>query len=305
MLGPILLSALALVEHAATDLARPNSDAKRLSDSPNIWVTHDFLSPLTVAHMRSKVPKDEAAYMPCIGQVDEFDSKRCTFLPIKGDALLEAALAKIGHAWNVDTSRLLPEGLPLIRYLPGAPAVGKHGDEDRHGIVPNATLVVYLTSSDPATSGAASGQTLFPEANVAVTPRPGSVLSFQNVDGAGLPHPNGKHLVSAVPKEAKGDRLVLQIPIKHEVGVPAYAYPEHVSGAKKPGQHEKMHGNADQKAAFAAAVAAGASLAVAYMAAKAAQFDQDQVPELEKAAKDTGKFDEADFLPGSAQLVAK
>ena len=50
--------------------------------------------------------------------------------------------------------------------------MGKHGDEDRHGVVPNATLVVYLTGS---TGGAATaaGQTVFPEAGVAVSPTPG------------------------------------------------------------------------------------------------------------------------------------
>lgn len=227
----------------AADLARPAVEAaERLSDAPNIWLARDFLSAATVAHMRSKVPTDEGAYRPCIGQVEEFDSKRCAFLPVQGDALLEAAVAQIGQAWNVDTSRL-QQGLPLIRYLPGAPPseciprllridtctyishphalgappVGKHGDEDRHGVVPNATLVVYLTGS---TGGAApaAGQTVFPEAGVAVSPTPGAVLAFQNVDAAGAPHPKGKHLVSAVPKDAAGDRLILQIPIVHGGG---------------------------------------------------------------------------------------
>jgi len=281
---------------APSDLARPmhhSSEGERLADSPNIWLTRDFLSPTTVAHMRSKVPKDESAYMPCIGQVDEFDSKRCTILPVAGDELLEAAVAKIGHAWGVDTTRLR-EGLPLIRYLPGAPPVGKHGDEDRHGVVPNATLVVYLTAADAAASGP-SGQTLFPEAGVSVTPQPGAILSFQNVDGAGAPHPKGKHLVSAVPKDAAGDRLVLQIPIAHAEGVAPYAYPEHVSGNKKPGEHEKLHGNADQKAAYQAAVAAGMSIAVAFMAAKSGKFNPDAEEELKKLAQESGKFADADF----------
>lgn len=105
----------------AADLARPAVEAaERLSDAPNIWLARDFLSAATVAHMRSKVPTDEGAYRPCIGQVEEFDSKRCAFLPVQGDALLEAAVAQIGQAWGVDTSRL-QQGLPLIRYLPGAP----------------------------------------------------------------------------------------------------------------------------------------------------------------------------------------
>lgn len=217
----------------SADLARPAVEAERLSDSPNIWIARDFLSAATVAHMRSKVPTDEGAYHPCIGQVEEFASKRCSFLPVQGDALLEAAVAQISHAWGVDTSRLA-QGLPLIRYLPGAPPVGKHGDEDRHGVVPNATLVVYLTGSSGGAAPAAAGQTLFPEAGVAVSPTPGAVLAFQNVDGAGAPHPKGKHLVSAVPKDAVGDRLILQIPIVHGGGgARPYAYPEHVSGNKK------------------------------------------------------------------------
>ena len=60
------------------------------------------------------------------------------------------------------------------------------------------------------------------------------MLAFQNVDGVGAPHPKGKHLVSAVPKDAEGDRLVLQIPITQGAGGARYAYPEHVSGNKKP-----------------------------------------------------------------------
>ena len=127
--------------------------------------------------MLSKVPKDEAAYSPCIGQVDEFDSKRCTFLPVVGDALLEAQLAKIEHSFDIDVAQLKSGGLPIIRYLPGAPPVGKHGDEDRHGLVPNATLVVYLTGATGG-GGSAAGQTVFPEAGVAVSPTPGRSLTL-------------------------------------------------------------------------------------------------------------------------------
>jgi len=170
-------ASLAFTGGEAADLARPAVEAaERLSDAPNIWLARDFLSEATVAHMRSKVPTDEGAYQPCIGQVEEFDSKRCAFLPVQGDALLEAAVARIGQAWNVDTSRL-QRGLPLIRYLPGAPPVGKHGDEDRHGVVPNATLVVYLTGATGG-GGSAAGQTVFPEAGVAVSPTPGRTLTL-------------------------------------------------------------------------------------------------------------------------------
>ena len=36
----------------------------------------------------------------------------------------------------------------------------------------------------------------------------------------------------------------------------------------RPGEHEKLHGNERQKGAYAAAAAAGMSIAVAFMAAK-------------------------------------
>jgi len=278
---------------SAADLAQPSVPAaQRLSSSPNIWLTHDFLSPATGAHMLSKVPKDEAAYQPCIGQVDEFASKRCAFLPVEGDALLEAAVSKIEHAWDIDVAEL-KKGLPIIRYLPGAPPVGKHGDEDRYGSVPNATLVMYLTAPSGAVTG---GQTIFADANVVVTPKQGSVLSFQNVDEFGGVHPLAKHTVSAVPADAGSDRLVVQVPIAHKGGgARPFAYPEHVSGGKKPGQHESMHGTDAQKGASQAALAAGFGIAIAYMAAKAGKFDEGDVDKLTEEAKATGKFSDADF----------
>jgi hypothetical protein len=289
---------LSLSLFSVSDLAKPaNPSATRLSAAPYIWLTHDFVPSSTVDHMLSKVPKDESAYSPCIGQVEEFDSKKCTMLATKDDPIMEAVISKVESTWGVDGKRLRADGLPIIRYLPGAPPVGKHGDEDRHGTVPNATLVMYLTAS----SGAA-GQTMFPDADIAVTPRAGSILSFQNVDGEGAPHPKAKHWVSAVPKDAPRDRIVVQIPIATPTnGEAPYAYAEHVSGAKKPGQHEKMHGNPDQKGAYQAAVAAGMSIAVAYMAAKAGKFEAGDEAALKTAAEETGKFDDADFVAGSAK----
>ncbi|EOD03739.1 hypothetical protein EMIHUDRAFT_439391 [Emiliania huxleyi CCMP1516] len=283
---------------SSSDLAQPTVPTERLSSSPDIWLTKGFLSPAEVKHLRTKVPADEAAYAPCIGQVDEFESKRCAFVPVAGDPLAEALVARLGEAWRVDTSRLVAAGLPLIRYLPGAPPVGKHGDEDRHGVVPNATLVLYLTGSDPAHP---AGQTIFPEAGVAVSPTPGAVLSFSNLDASGAPHPNGRHLVSAVPREAESDRLVLQVPLAHPAGgAPPHAYAEHVSGNKKPGEHEKLHGNAQQKGAYAAAVAAGMSIAVAFMAAKAGKFEAGDAASLEAAARATNEFAADDFKTKAA-----
>ena len=109
-------------------LAKPSASVPatttQLSSSPPIFLTKDFVSPAAVAHLRSKIPSDEGAYEPCIGQVDEFASKRCTFLPAAGDEVVEAVLASVERAWGVDTARLRERGVPIIRYLPGASASG-------------------------------------------------------------------------------------------------------------------------------------------------------------------------------------
>ena len=148
---PVAFRSWSLVVAAvvADDLARPDASSSfKLSSSPFLWRTDKFITASAVAHLLSNVPTDEAAFEPCINQVEEFASKRCTFLPIKEDKISQALLAKLSATWDVDVSRLAECGLPIIRYLPGAPAVGLHGDEDRHGSVPNATLVLYLTGSD-------------------------------------------------------------------------------------------------------------------------------------------------------------
>ena len=140
------LSMLLVATVAAKDLARPDAPSSyQLSSSPCLWRTDDFITPASAAHLLSRIPTDEAAFEPCLNQVHEFASKRCALLPVTGDKVTEALLTKLSATWDVDVARLVMRGLPIIRYLPGAPAVGLHGDEDRHGSVPNATLVLYLT----------------------------------------------------------------------------------------------------------------------------------------------------------------
>ena len=105
----MLTSLVAFIAVSAKDLAAPSTslETERLSSSPNIHITHEFLSSTAIAHLLSKVPKDESKYEPCIGQKEEFDSKRCTLLPTEGDEIAEAAIAKIGTTWGIDTSLLL------------------------------------------------------------------------------------------------------------------------------------------------------------------------------------------------------
>jgi len=280
-----LLTASQSLPHGSDLAAAPNHPGTRLASSPPIWLQEDFFSNNHVQEVLSRIPKEEAAWEPCVGQTKEFASKRCTMLPVKGDSFMDGMLNKIESAWDIDVGALR-NGLPVIRYLPGAPPVGLHGDMGHDGLVPNATLVMYLTDTDKNEDGSATGQTIFPDAHVAVTPRAGSLLSFQNTDELGRPHPHSRHSVGEVPKHAKKDRLVVQIPVIHEVGKRARAYPEHVSGpGKAPGEHEAKHGNAEQKAAYQAAIAAGCSIAAAYLAAKAGKYDESDKEQLEEAAK--------------------
>ena len=66
------------------------------------------------------------------------------------------------------------------------------------GLVPNRTLVAYLTDADAP----GSGETFFPALNVSVAPARGAVLAFDNTDAAGAPDPAMRHGVTAVAAAA-------------------------------------------------------------------------------------------------------
>merc|ERR1719253_1505473 len=130
-------------------------------------------------------------------------------LPVReGDAVVAAALDKIGAAWGVDVTPFRESGMPITRYLPGAAGRREHTDTSESGAVPNATLVLYLTDGDDG-----SGATVFPQVGVKVHPTRGSILSFMNHDAKGKPDKGARHGVSAVSFGARRDRIVLQIPL--------------------------------------------------------------------------------------------
>ena len=82
---------------AAKDLAAPQTAAGTHLHGPypSVWLTPVWA--LTTADsVISKVPThDESVWEPCVGQIDQFDSKRCTNLPVLGDAILEALLERV------------------------------------------------------------------------------------------------------------------------------------------------------------------------------------------------------------------
>ena len=238
MFGTWLLVSLCPLAASELDLAQrktlgTSSISRQLHASPNVWLHETFWSKSTVNHLIAKLPANAKEWTPCVGQSADYTSKQCTLLTVTNDSLLEAAVAKIGVAWDIDVSRLIIGGLPVIRYLPGAPAVGVHGDRGADGLVPNATLLVYLTGADdPDQMRGADGQTFFPHVGLRISPQQGAVLSFQNTDSMGAPDMAAQHGVGAIPAQANTNRLVVQIPVLHLPGRRAFAYSEHVSGNK-------------------------------------------------------------------------
>ena len=78
------------------DLAAPLHNGTRLHSTPPIWLTERFLSAEAVARVRTALPLvKEEEWFPCVNQQHEFASKRCYFLPVAGDAILEGAVRKV------------------------------------------------------------------------------------------------------------------------------------------------------------------------------------------------------------------
>ena len=103
----------------ASDASREAHGVPKLL-AAGLSLRRNVLSDAAVDHIVGLVPTDEALWAPCIGQIEEFASKRCTLIPV--DADVQRSLAAISATFGVDTSAL--DMLPIIRYLPGAPPVG-------------------------------------------------------------------------------------------------------------------------------------------------------------------------------------
>ena len=73
-----------------------------ISLAAGLTLRRNVLSGTAVDHIVGLVPADEAAWTPCIGQVEDFASKRCTLIPV--DADVQRSLAAISTTFGVDTS---------------------------------------------------------------------------------------------------------------------------------------------------------------------------------------------------------
>ena len=67
-----------------------------ISLAAGLTLRRNVITDTAVDHIVGLVPADEAAWAPCIGQVEEFVSKRCTLIPV--DADVQRSLAARGLA---------------------------------------------------------------------------------------------------------------------------------------------------------------------------------------------------------------
>ena len=56
-----------------------------ISLAAGLSLRRNVLSGTAVDHILGLVPADESLWVPCIGQVEEFASKRCTLIPVDAD----------------------------------------------------------------------------------------------------------------------------------------------------------------------------------------------------------------------------
>ena len=71
---------------------RGEVNGTQLSASPSIWLANDLLADSHVDGVLKLLPKDESEWTPCIGQVSEFASKRCTTLAVETEGVLPSLL---------------------------------------------------------------------------------------------------------------------------------------------------------------------------------------------------------------------
>ena len=188
-----------------------------ISLAAGLKLSRNVLSDAAVDHIVGLVPADDSSWVPCIGQVEEFASKRCTLIPV--GAKCSARFAAISSTFGVDTSAL--DMLPIIRYLPGAPPVGVPATSAPTASCPTARSSVPDRADAPNRARPSSRR------STSAWRAPAAPLAFDNTDAAGAPDPAMRHGVTAVAAAATRDRLVIQIPI-----LAGKAYAEHVSGSK-------------------------------------------------------------------------
>tara|TARA_B100000989_G_scaffold293085_1_gene269949 strand:+ start:1179 stop:1982 length:804 start_codon:yes stop_codon:yes gene_type:complete len=165
-------------------------------------VVPDFLSATEVAY--TLLLLTNSVWYPCPMQEAQWPMKRCTKLNV-------SHLASKMTAWRLSTpyvavTKDLPSTANRMRHCP-------HYDvfpERNSTIPPNATKLVYLTDTNVPSKF--SGQTIFPRANISVTPRAGTLVSWINTFPNGNRNPYSLHGVDVYGGDRP--RIAFQVPIE-------------------------------------------------------------------------------------------
>ena len=160
-----------------------------LEVTPDIRLIPDFLSNSEVEHLLSFVsllPWKPFTHKE--GDMLSMTSRTKSHVPAAGDPVVTAMITRIGRTLGLDVS--LVDGLPLVRSFGGHAPIDSHidvfsGSQRGEEVVPDASLLIYLTESGVATD--------FPNANTSVESIPGSLLLFRSVDDAGRPNKMTEH----------------------------------------------------------------------------------------------------------------
>ena len=164
-------------------------------------VVPDFLSVTEVAFTLSLLTS--SAWYPCPMQEAQWPMKQCTKLNVShlASKMIPFRLSMPYVAVTKD----LPSRANHMRHCP-------HYDvfpERNSTVPPNATKLVYLT--DANVPSRFSGQTIFPHANISVTPRAGTLVSWQNTFPDGTRNPYSLHGVDVY--KGNRPRLAFQVPV--------------------------------------------------------------------------------------------
>eukprot|EP00966_Prymnesium_polylepis_P298094 6888201-Prymnesium_polylepis.1 len=164
-------------------------------------VVPDFLSATQVAY--TLLLLTSSAWYPCPMQEAQWPMKQCTKLNVSHRAS-EMTAFRLSTPY-VAVTKDLPSQTNSMRHCP-------HYDvfpERNSTIPPNATKLVYLT--DAYMPSKLAGQTIFPRANISVTPRAGTLVSWTNIFPDGTRNPYSLHGVDVYGGHRP--RIAFQVPV--------------------------------------------------------------------------------------------
>ena len=138
---PCLLASL------AADLAKPAANGTQLASSPSVWITQDFLEGAHIDGVLGMLPTTEShgrralARSPSLLEALHDSTRRRD-----ADGALISLIERVS-AFGVDATALRRAGSPSFGTC-RCTSAGVRGDIGHDGLVPNATLILYLTDSE-------------------------------------------------------------------------------------------------------------------------------------------------------------